>query len=115
VNKISFACENVVNHVNKYIAHASTPEGRAGTSASDSDITLGYLWNAQRCLCEVAGFLSIYVLGDAELSFLPEPQYDQFQFIERPLVESSNLPTLKAVWDDFGEESNQWGRWKPDR
>jgi hypothetical protein len=63
---------------------------------------------------EVAGFLSIYVLGDAQQHFLPIPQFDQFQYIDRPLIDPSNLPALKTVWNDFSKECNQWGRWGPE-
>jgi hypothetical protein len=112
--RISDASKNVINHVNKFVAHAATPESRAGASAANMDVTLGYLWDAQKCLCEVAGFLSIYVLGDAQLSFLPIPQYDQFQYIERPLVNHANISGLKEVWTDFSQECIQWGRWGPD-
>lgn len=112
--KIFDPCENVIYHVNKYIAHAATPESRVGVSGEDAGITLGHLWDAQKHLCEVAGFLSIYVLGGAQQSFLPIPQDDQFQYIERPLIEAANLPALRLAWNRFSEDCNQWGRWGTD-
>ncbi len=113
-DKILTPCKEVIEHVNKFIAHAATPESRVTANAEEAGITLKHLWDAQKHLCEVAGFLSIYVLGGAQLSFLPSPSYDQFQYIERPLVKVSKLPDLKQVWKDFSEECDRWGGWRPD-
>jgi hypothetical protein len=112
--KISQPCQQVINHMNKFIAHAATPQCRAIVNTEEAGITLNHLWEAQRHMCEVAGFLSIYVLGGPQQSFLPIPQYNLFQYIERPLANSADVPALRQVWNDFSTESGQWARWKPD-
>jgi hypothetical protein len=111
--KFTEPCKAVVEYVNKFIAHAATPTDRVNGFEQEAGLTLGRLWDAQKHLCEVTGFLSIYVLGGPQLSFLPVAGYDQFQFIERPLIRREHVPDLRTIWTEFGEECRTWGRWKP--
>jgi len=113
--KVGGATEEVVTHVNKYIAHSAAPESRSLVNADEAGLTLSHLWDAHQHLCEVAGFLAICVLGDSCPSFLPGPQYDQFRHIERPLIESSQVGLLGDLWDKFDRESDAWSQWGLDQ
>jgi len=113
--KIEKASEEVVCHVNKFIAHAATPESRALVGADETGLTLNHLWRAHQHLCEVASFLAIYVLGDSFPGPLPIPQYDQFKYIERPLIAASQVDKLADLWRQIEKEADGWSAWDLDQ
>jgi hypothetical protein len=113
--KTEKASKDVVCHVNTFIAHAATPESRALVGADEAGLTLNHLWQAHQHLCEVAGFLAIYVLGDSFRSPLPIPQYDQFKYIERPLIDASQVGKLADLWRQIDKETHGWSQWGLDQ
>ncbi|MDD4980133.1 MAG: basic secretory protein-like protein [Candidatus Omnitrophica bacterium] len=98
-------------YVNKYIAHLATPQSREHYKADEVSITLGHLWNAYKVICQVANFVDSYMLTGASHSFLPVPQFNNFEFIEKSLVSYSNIEVLSKAWDDFSKETSSWGSW----
>jgi hypothetical protein len=113
--KIKAATKDVKRHVDKFIAHAATPKSRAIVRADETGLTLNYLWQAHQHLCEVAGFLAIYVLGDSFPGPLPIPQYDQFKYIERPLIAASQVDKLADLWRQIDKETHGWSQWDWDQ
>ena len=108
------ASEHVVTYVTKFIAHAASPESRADVRADEARITLHHLWKAHRSLCEVASFIAIVILGDSCPSFLPIPQYNHFKYIDRRLVDPSDVPKLQELWQSFERECHDWSQWTLD-
>ena len=106
-HKVEAACEDVKNHATKFIAHASTP----GSRAQVNQITLNHLWEAHRNLCQVTGFLAIYILGDSCPPFLTVPQYNQFKYIERPLIDRDQVGELQELWQQFDKDCRDWSQW----
>lgn len=104
-------CGEVRTYVNKFIAHAATPGSRATVNADDLAITLKHLWDAHEAVCRVANLLSIYVLGGSSFGGLAIPQFDQFAYIDRPLVASGNISRLHDVWKEYDKETHEWGNW----
>lgn len=102
------ACDLISEYVNKFIAHAASPESRQQVQADEAKITLGHLRDAERVLCQVTNFVAIYLLTRTTHTFLATPQYDLFRFIDRPLVTKDQIPTLQKVWDDFADEEQSW-------
>lgn len=109
--KADSACEKVVTHVTQFIAHAGSPESRRNVQVSKWSMTLDHLWKAHRSLCEVASFIAIVILGDSCPGFLPIPQFNQFEHIERGLVTLCDLPTLQKIWQDLDREYHNWSQW----
>ncbi len=109
--KAETACEQVVTYVTKFVAHSASPDSRASVQADDVKMTLDHLWKAHRSLCEVASFISIVILGDSCPGFLPIPQYDQFQYMQHPLVAEPDLPRLREMWRGFKREYHDWSQW----
>jgi len=114
LHKSEVACEEIVSHAHKFIAHAATPESRAMAKADDIKVTLGHLWTAHRHLCEVTGFLAIVVLGDSCPSFLPAVAYDQFLYMDKPLLDSSRIEQLELLWCEFEKDCQKWSQWNLD-
>ncbi len=110
-NKVKSASRDIVDYVNKFIAHGATPESRLQANIDETNVTLGHIWGAHRNLCEVVGFLSMEVLGDGQRGFLPVPQYNQFKYIERPLIDATQIGELVRLWDEIDGEYGTWGRW----
>lgn len=111
IKKIDDVSENIGLHVNKYIAHSATPESRKYNNADDVKITLGHLWDVHKVICQVANFMDAYLLSRASHSFLPVPQYDHFEHIDKPLVSTEGVEILSKAWHEFHKETDSWGSW----
>jgi len=109
--KLVEVSKDIRTYVNKFIAHAATPESRASVSADELAITLGHLWSAHEGIYKVANFVSIWLLGGSGLGGLAVPQYNQFKYIDRPLVTSANIQRLAESWHGYSNEVHQWGQW----
>ena len=109
--KLKDPCLKVKDHVDKFIAHAATPESRADVRADEAGIALNLLWESHRILCQVISCLSVHILGGASFHPLPYPQFDQFQYIDNPLVAPDQVEGLRALWRQFDKESHDWGQW----
>jgi hypothetical protein len=109
--KVKTSSSKVNEHVNKYLAHAAAPGDRVSIDPEAAGVTLNLLKESHKCFCQVASFLSIFVLGDAHPNFLPVPQYNLYEYIERPLVDSSHVGLLKKAWDDVDREWHEWTHW----
>jgi len=84
--RIERSCEKAGIYVNKFLAHAAAPEDRTANSADELSVTLATLKGAHQSFCEVAAFLSLYVLGDVHPNYVPIPQYDLWEHVQRPLA-----------------------------
>jgi hypothetical protein len=113
IEKVERASRRIAVIVNKLVAHAATPVSRGRGSGSRLKTTLGELWDAHRAICQVASFLSVQILGDANYGGLPVPQYDQFQYLDRPLVSGREVQHLRQVWIDYERETQNWANWTP--
>ncbi len=111
IKKINDVSENIGLHVNKYIAHSATPESREYDNADDVKITLGHLWDVHKVICQVANFTDVYLLSRTNHSFLPVPQYDHFEHIDKPLVSTGGVEVLSKAWHEFHKETDSWGLW----
>ena len=109
--KLKDPCLKVKDHVDKFIAHAATPESRAGVRADEAGLALNLLWESHRILCQVISFLSVHIFGGASFHPLPYPQFDQFQYIDKPLVAPDKVEGLRALWKQYENESHDWGQW----
>ena len=105
------SCDAANLYVNKFLAHAASPDDRRGDNADSVDVTLGMLREAHQVICQVASFLSIYVLGAAHPNYLPVPQYNLWENIEVPLVNLKNIPDLRKVWAESNSELHDWTHW----
>jgi hypothetical protein len=97
--------------VDKYLAHAASPESRGLVNADNGSVTLAELWEMHKVVCQVANFVSVYVLGSHNLGFLALPQYDQFRYITHPLAREEAVPELQTTWKEFEKEIHQWALW----
>jgi hypothetical protein len=85
--QVQLSAERVTGFVDKYIAHAAIPYSR--NLYSISAVTLGQLWKAHEDLCRAASCLATHFLGVSFSQPLAYPCFDQFLYIDRPLVRCS--------------------------
>ena len=111
LNRISTTSKYIGKVVDKRLAHAATPWSRNEADVDNAQVTLKHLWDALHKIYEVANFVSIYILDGINHGLLPISQFDQFQHIERALVDTSDVPLLKKVWQDFELETQKWRNW----
>jgi len=110
-SKGDLACKQVVTYVNKFIAHAASPDSRAYVEADEARMTLDPLWKAHRSLCKVTSFIAVVILGDSCPGFLPIPQYNHFKYIDRRLVDPRHLPQLQELWQRLERKYHDWSQW----
>lgn len=108
--RVSSSCTNAHLIADKFIAHASTPESRALVNADQVNVKLSELWTAHQRLCEVTGFLLNVVLGNSCRGFLTS-QYDQFAYIDRPLIGLDAVHILRGTWENFHADCEKWRQW----
>lgn len=111
IKKLIDATKNVKIQVEKYIAHAATPGSREVANADEVVVTLGYIWNAHKVICQVANFLDTYLLSRASHRFLPISQYNNFEFIDKTLIDREKIKDLQDVWGRYEKETETWGGW----
>ena len=77
--------------------------------------TLEDLLKAQQVYCEVAGFVSLLILGTGSWpGSLPTVNngYDnKFQYLECPLVDKSDKNKLAEEWGAFDAKYHKWNQW----
>ena len=105
------SCRDIVDYVNKFVAHAATPESRDRLNADAIKIPLGKLWEAHEILCKTAHLLAHYVLGTDLGSLLPIPMlFSRFAFIDQPLVTQADIPHLQSVSDKQDRDAGDWSQ-----
>ncbi len=103
--------EELCKYVDKYIAHAATPESRIGVPA-EIDGALGKVLNAHRVICKIASFIG-KLLFDSFRVFLSGPQYGQFdlfEYLDEPIASQETIEKLREIWDRYMIETEQWNQ-----
>ncbi len=114
-SKLTDGCGEVKVRVDKFLAHAATPESRRIAKADAVRVTLGAILDAQQAICQIASFVDINLLGHGRLCPTPTPTFDQFQYIERPLVvDERDVEKLRQEWARFEQKTFPWGDWSLD-
>ncbi len=104
-------CHEIYKYVNKFVAHAATPESRDTIKAHEIKITLGKLFDAHKIMCETAQFVGLNFLNQDLGNFLVILQYDQFEHFEKPWVTESAIHQLRDYWQEYYKETMSWKNW----
>jgi len=109
-DKVMKACADAKMYVDKFVAHAATPDSRQEVNADGIAITLAHLGEAHETICKIANLIDMHLLTGSGHNFLPVPQYNQFEYIDRPLVSGRGLRRLCEVWRKYARETDKWGQ-----
>ncbi len=110
--RLQSACSDINEFVNKFRAHAASPSSRSRVSADEIQVTFGDLFAAHESICRVTDSIGRYLLGTGGGgNCVPVPNYDQFTYIDRPIVETRHVDVLRAFWGELQAQSSKWDAW----
>ena len=109
-NRLDECEKDICSYVNKFLAHAATPESRRKYNADDIKITLGHILDAHKIICEITGF-TMNIFNHSLGGFLPTPQFDQFEYFEKPCIAKNDLEKLYTFWNNYANETEEWLNW----
>lgn len=102
--------ENICEHVNKFVAHAATPESRAQVDADSAKVTFAELWEAHEIICRMCQFIDCFLLRQNSHGFLVGGGDELFRYIDEPLATTERIPAIRKVWADYVKEAEDWGK-----
>jgi len=112
--ELTTRCELVKQYVDKFIAHAATPDSRLTVNADDIDILRNTLSEARKRMLQTATFLGTCVLYETNICPLASDTGNKFLHIDRPLVQTEDIPKLGEAWVDYQQRTNRWSGWRLD-
>lgn len=101
-------CKGVYKYVNKMIAHASDPASRNRLAEKEISLSLARIEECEKAICRVTSFVSVHLVPGAQLTALAVPQFDQFQYIEKPWINEEDVSKLRALWAHFDQQTHEW-------
>jgi hypothetical protein len=108
------AGESVTAHVDNYIAHAASKAKRRTLPPDCDRLTLQSLWDAERAIVRVVGFISSSVITGVQTG-APSTAFDQFEHMDAPFVVPEALTAVHRAWDRYSEEMDECYCWHWDQ
>ncbi|MHC4510284.1 MAG: hypothetical protein ACYTAO_15245 [Planctomycetota bacterium] len=101
--------DELCKYVDKYIAHAATPDSRK-VIPDEVERALGKVLNAHKVICETASYIGNKLLFCGFGVFLATPQFDQFEYLDEPVASRQTIEKLREIWDRYMTETEQWNQ-----
>jgi hypothetical protein len=100
-------CQEVIQYVNKYVAHSATPESRSSKNIKSSQITLKHIWDAHQVIYEVSEYLSSILYSESHfpLAWKSPNLFDNWNV---PLLEHQDIDQLEDVYEQYWKETDKW-------
>lgn len=98
--------DHIANHATIHFAHAGTELSRQGRDMGPWGPAEAV--NALRELVEAAELIGRWFVFSSVYNVLPTPQYDQFEYLDQPLLASADTTALQATWEAFADQTAQW-------
>jgi hypothetical protein len=92
---------------NKRIAHA--PDATSIPKSGLPAVTFKELWDCQQAICEVAGFVSTFIVQESTHGVVPIPQLDMFDRWDKPFIPAGSEKELRDIWEKTSKERDLWG------
>ena len=105
--------EELCKYVDKFIAHAATPDSRKAIPDEIKE-ALGKILNAHKIICETASFIGNNLLFCGFGVFLPGPRYGQFdqfdifEYLNERIASKETIEKLREFWEKYQAETEQW-------
>lgn len=103
--------DDVRQYVHKFLAHAADVNSRRQKQADDLKMTYGHLLAAHEVIGKTIHFIAVEMLGGSSGAFLPVMAFDQFEYIDRPLVTPDKVDNLRQAWRKYEKETEDWQHW----
>jgi hypothetical protein len=111
IDDLTRAGRAVEEYVNNYIAHAAPPDRRESLLPEYRSLSLTTLWKAERAVVRVASFVSRCIVHGSDRGNVPIPQFDQFQYLDRPIVTHDALEPMHSAWKTHSDQIEQCRGW----
>lgn len=105
--KLDHFRDDVVQYADDFIAHLSRPSNLKINPASKINPTLGRLCETHEILCKITTFIGRYFL-EFPGPFLGVVTFNQFENIDKPFVETSNIDQLREIWNKYSNRIDSW-------
>jgi len=102
---------SVQNWVDKFVAHAASPDSRQTLHPDHHELSLAKLWLAERVIVRASNFIALYVVDGTNLGGVPIPQFDQFGHLDKPFVEEAALAPMQQAWDRHSNDIHACQSW----
>lgn len=102
---------NVQDWVDKFVAHAASPESRQTLHPEHQTLSLAKLWLSERVVVRIASFISRHFIDGMNLGGVPIPQFDQFASLDRPFIEPAGLEAMHRAWERHHQEIASCQNW----
>jgi hypothetical protein len=91
-----------------YLAHAGGPESRKKIAALS--VTAGKITNAIKAMSRVTEAVSAYILfdGGRSGSLMPIAQFNQFEKLDKPIMQTSGENAAYELWHQLSDERNSY-------
>jgi hypothetical protein len=91
-----------------YLAHAGSAENRK--ALAEAIITNDRITGVTRMLARVTEAISAYLLfaGGRSNALMPTAQFNQFENLDRPVLQPEQLESLYGLWDRLSDERDQF-------
>jgi hypothetical protein len=108
--KLHTTCTNIIDRVNKFVAHASSPESRQRFDVDEHEVTFRHVKEAIMLICGITNFINEYfVSGHGYIYFLPYLMPIDFSYLNAPLYDVADFKLAMKKWEEIVEESREWG------
>ncbi len=96
--------DNLAGWSHAYLAHAGSVDGRL--RIADAVVTNNKITDAIRMLARVTEAVSAYILfaGGRLNSLMPTAQFDQFENLDKPVLEADRRDAAHGIWDRLSAE-----------
>ena len=101
-------CEDVKKYVDKFIAHAATPESRDGLTEDQKALTLERLDSSHKIIYQVTSFIEGSLLWESTPGGLPVPQYDHLVNLDKSWASTTNLEVARKKWGEVEKKISSW-------
>jgi len=100
--------ETMCLHVDKFLAHAATPESRALVNADDARVTFEELWESHENICRVCDFIDCFLLRQRGHHFFPDSAEDLFRYMDQPFATADHVQVLRATLIAYAKNTEAW-------
>ncbi len=101
-------CNDVKKYVDKFIAHAATPESRSTLNNGQDKITLDKLETSIKIIYQVASYICGLLLWETTPSGIPVPQFNHLENLDKSWVSTKNIEKARKKWHEVYENVSEW-------
>ena len=102
-------CNSVEQTASAFFAHAINNE-KIEDQGSKESLHLRRILVCQRALCQIANYIDGLILWNSSGTHFPIAQFQILKDIDKPMVDSSKVPELRAFFEKHSDMVEGWSR-----